>query len=167
MSAASQPGKVAPKFRRRKKILGISPDQDLWKWNQMLLHRNFVSAKFHRMIFWGLTRGVSSISPRLIWFWAWCGSEGGILWNTLEARWVKSQRARLSGPLSFYSHLVPCIILGFLLQILASYPFVGRGVVHCLKFKWWLIKIVQWIRPFLCGVKTNKKQRWKWILFFR
>ena len=147
MSAASQPGKVAPKFRRKKDPWDITWPR-LMKMKSNATSQEFCFSKISPNDFLGFDKGgtlnFTSFDLILSLMWKW----GGILWNTLEARRVQSQRARLSGPLSFYSHLVPCIILGFLLQILASYPFVGRGVVHCLKFKWWLIEIVQWIRLF-------------------
>ena len=41
--------------------------------------------------------------------------------------------------------------------VLASYHFLNWGVVHYLKFKWQLIKILKWIPPFLRGVQTKMK----------
>ena len=76
MSAASQPGKVAPKFGRKKRSLG---------YHLTKTYENEIKCYFTGILFQQ---------------------------NFTE---------------SFYSPLVHCIILGFLLQILASYPFVDRG----------------------------------------
>ena len=99
MSVPSQPGKVAPKFKRKKRSLGYQ----LTKTYENEIKCYFTGILFQQNFtewFLGFDQGgtfnFTSFDLILSLMWKW----GGILWNTLEARRVQSHRARLSGPLS-------------------------------------------------------------------